>query len=128
LWDGTCTLMSHRYRVAPYNTIQTWGGDMRSNEIVRSKAVFKIGLLCFLVGVLVTLALAQERTGEINGQVSDQTGAILPGANVTVTNTVSGRALMTLTIDDGSYHARALEPGRYNVKFEFAGFSPVEVP
>ena len=101
---------------------------MRSNKIVRSKAVFKFGLLCFLAGVLLSPALAQERTGEINGQVFDQTGAILPGVNVTVTNTGSGRALMTLTVDDGSYHARALEPGRHNVKFEFPGFSPVEVP
>ena len=83
---------------------------MRSNKIVRSKAVFKFGLLCFLAGVLLSPALAQERTGEINGQVFDQTGAILPGVNVTVTNTASGRALMTLTVDDGSYHARALEP------------------
>ena len=79
---------------------------MRSNKIVRSKAVFKFGLLCFLAGVLLSPALAQERTGEINGQVFDQTGAILPGVNVTVTNTASGRALMTLTVDDGSYHAR----------------------
>src|SRR5262245_58696513 len=100
--------------------------DMRSNENVQSKGVLKIVVLCFLIGVLVTPVLAQERTGDINGLVSDQTGAILPGVSVTLTNRMTGRATTVLTGDDGLYHARQLEPGRYSVKFELRGFVPAE--
>jgi Carboxypeptidase regulatory-like domain/TonB-dependent Receptor Plug Domain len=100
--------------------------DMRSNGKLKSRSFLEIGVLCILIGLLITPAFAQERTGEINGSVADQTGALLPGVSVTITNTGSGRASKTVTSDNGTYHARPLEPGRYNVKFELSGFVPGE--
>src|SRR5215813_6653763 len=101
--------------------------DMRSNGKVELKNLPKIAVYFLVVaGLLITPALAQERTGEINGNVSDQTGAVLPGVSVTLTNTGTGRVMTILTSDDGSYHARALQPGRYAVKFELSGFVPAE--
>src|SRR5262245_955251 len=99
---------------------------MRSNGKLKSRSFLEIGVLCILIGLLITPAFAQERTGEINGSVADQTGALLPGVSVTITNMGSGRALKTVTSDNGTYHARPLEPGRYDVKFELSGFVPNE--
>jgi hypothetical protein len=66
---------------------------------------------------------AQERTGNIAGVVKDQSGGVLPGVTVTLSNKVSGRTVSTKTDGNGAYVARELEPGRYTVKFELTGFS-----
>src|SRR5688500_14408316 len=71
---------------------------------------------------------AQERFGELQGTVTDSTGAAVPGATVTVTNKGTNRVFTTKSGADGSYILRDLEPGRYMVKIEAAGFSGVEYP
>jgi hypothetical protein len=83
--------------------------------------------------ILVALALAvsgiasaQERYGSIAGRVADQSGAVLPGVTVTVTNNETQRSMVEVTAGDGSYRATTLEPGRYTVKFELSGFVPQE--
>src|SRR5688572_23543905 len=70
-----------------------------------------------------TAVTAQERTGNVAGVVKDQSGGVLPGVAVTLTNKASGRTVSTKTDADGSYIVRELEPGRYTVKFELTGFS-----
>jgi hypothetical protein len=74
------------------------------------------------------LASAQERFGTITGEVVDQTGAVLPGVTVTVTNNETQRSTVVVTDSSGAYFATALEPGRYNVKFELSGFITQEAP
>ena len=74
------------------------------------------------------LASAQERFGNITGKVTDQTGAILPGVTVTVTNNETQRSTVVVTDSTGTYYASALEPGRYAVKFELSGFVSQEAP
>jgi Carboxypeptidase regulatory-like domain/TonB dependent receptor len=74
------------------------------------------------------LASAQERFGNITGKVLDQTGAVLPGVTVTVTNNETQRSTVVVTDSTGAFYATALEPGRYNVKFELSGFIPQEAP
>lgn len=66
---------------------------------------------------------AQERSGNIAGVVKDQSGGVLPGVTVTLTNKASNRIVTTKTDSAGTYSARELEPGRYSVKFELTGFS-----
>jgi hypothetical protein len=70
---------------------------------------------------------AQERFGELQGTVTDATGAAIPKVKVTVTNTDSGRVFETQTGGAGDYVARNLEPGRYKVRFELQGFEVHEV-
>jgi hypothetical protein len=74
------------------------------------------------------LASAQERFGNITGKVTDQTGAILPGVTVTVTNNETQRSTVVVTDSNGTFYATALEPGRYAVKFELSGFVSQENP
>src|SRR5829696_7991745 len=70
----------------------------------------------------VTNAVAQQQTGEIYGRAADTSGAVLPGATVTV----AGPALITprvaVTSEAGTYRVPELPIGSYSVTFELAGF------
>ena len=64
-------------------------------------------------------AMAQgETTGAIVGSVSDQTGAAIPGAMVTVTNIENGLKRSVTTDDAGRFSFPQLKPGVYAVKAE----------
>ncbi len=67
-------------------------------------------------------AHSQTLTGAINGTVKDEQGAVLPGANVTLT----GRQGTQTQVSDanGQYRFLALEPGTYTVSADLAGFQP----
>jgi hypothetical protein len=79
------------------------------------------------IAVLSIPAFPQERFSEINGTVTDPTGAVMPNVKVTVTNKATQRVFETNSTASGTYVARNLEPGRYSVKFEIQGFTPHEV-
>ena len=69
---------------------------------------------------------AQVNTGRILGTVSDQTGGVIAGAMVTVTNSQTGVA-RTLTADQaGEYVAPNLNPGTYTVRASSNGFQTFE--
>jgi hypothetical protein len=72
------------------------------------------------------LATAQERFGTLQGRVTDQQGAAVPGVTVTMTNVQTGAVRTFVSDTNGQYIAADLTPGRYNVKFELTGFAPVE--
>ena len=85
-------------------------------------------VLTYLSAILLTTSLpAQERIGQINGTLTDQSSAAVPGATVTFTNQETGRATTTKTAGDGTYTAN-LDPGHYKIVMESAGFSSSEVP
>src|SRR5258708_3414482 len=71
-------------------------------------------------------AAAQMARGAIPGTVRDATGALVPGATVTVTNTGTNQAKTAVTDAKGFYRVAGLEPGPYTVRTELAGFSTVE--
>jgi hypothetical protein len=60
-------------------------------------------------------------TGEVRGTVSDPSGAVVPGAIVTLTG--NGRAQSTVTDFVGTYEVDHLSPGRYSVSVQAPGFS-----
>ncbi len=82
-----------------------------------------IWALALLVG-LTTGARAQQTTGSLSGLVSDAQGAAIPGASVTLTSDQGVKAFVTDS--QGRFRAPFLTVGRYNVKVELSGFSPVE--
>ena len=83
------------------------------------------GLLALLLLAGALPAFAQGTTGSINGTISDNTGAVLPG----VTVTVSGPAIMGVqtgtTNEQGQYRFPSLPPGTFRVQYELSGFSTV---
>jgi len=66
--------------------------------------------------------MAQITEGGISGVVTDSTGAVLPGAEVTVTNTQTGESRQVTANQDGVYRLTSLRPGSYDVKVERTGF------
>jgi len=72
-------------------------------------------------------ALAQgggaSSTGSINGKVSDNTGAVLPGVTVTVSSPSMMGTQSTITNELGIYRFAAVPSGTYRIVFEMAGFA-----
>ena len=65
---------------------------------------------------------AQIDRGTISGTVADSSGAVVAGATVTVTNVDTNQAVSLTTDSDGSYTARLLQQGNYNVEAAANGF------
>lgn len=73
------------------------------------------------------LAWAQTPTGAIEGTVTDPTGAVIPGAKVTVTEVATGRTIPLVTNEVGLYSIRNLVPGLYNIRIEASGMAVREI-
>ena len=65
---------------------------------------------------------AQVTTATILGTVSDETGAVLPGVEITVLNQDTGLTRNVISDDRGSYRAVLLPVGPYEVRAELPGF------
>src|SRR5258708_3745567 len=65
-------------------------------------------------------------TGSIQGTISDQSGAVLSGAKVTITNKGTGQAFSVTTTSAGAYASGALIPGQYAIRVEANGFKVTE--
>ena len=84
-------------------------------------------LLLLIVTMLMmpSSSWGQEATGRIVGTVSDPTGAVVPGVQITVTNTATGISRDTRTNPDGYYQVLSLPIGNYKVTAEHEGFRKV---
>jgi hypothetical protein len=85
----------------------------------------KLGVFTMVMGAVMSLAAlcsAQVTTGTISGTVRDTSGAIVPGAKVTITNLGKGTSLVYRTDQKGYYYAPFLIPGVYGVTVEKNGF------
>jgi hypothetical protein len=71
-------------------------------------------------------AMAQQ-TATVIGTVSDATGALIPSAEVTATNTNTGIATTRISNETGSYTLPSLQPGRYEIKVSLPGFSDATI-
>ncbi|HEV2493860.1 MAG TPA: carboxypeptidase regulatory-like domain-containing protein [Terriglobia bacterium] len=86
------------------------------------------GLLIFVASLLVAFGLSAPlwgqslTTGAIIGTVTDPTGAVVPNAQITATNTATGASRTTQTGANGSYTVSQLEPGEYKVSVSASGF------
>ena len=83
------------------------------------KRFWQVLVCVFLFGATV---LAQVNTGTISGTVSDSTGAVIPGAGVTILNVDTGISRTVTTDAAGRYRAPQLGLGSYDVTTESSGF------
>jgi hypothetical protein len=68
-------------------------------------------------------AAAQIGMGTISGRVDDESGGVVPGAIVTVTNVDTGISRTAVTSDAGRYQVPGLIPGSYEVQVQLDGFT-----
>src|SRR5688572_22765454 len=71
--------------------------------------------------------ISQSDRGTITGTVQDATGAVVPEAKVTLTNTLTGVNFTVPTTSVGDYTVPQLPPGIYTIRVEKEGFRPATV-
>jgi Carboxypeptidase regulatory-like domain len=87
-------------------------------------------LLAALFVLASMLQLAAQNvvlTGAIGGRVTDQSGAVVPGASVIVENLETGVKKSAETNHTGLYRFPVLMPGSYSIRASFKGFRDVQV-
>ena len=72
--------------------------------------------------VCATAIWGQTNKGGISGTVTDQNGAVVPGATVLITNLGTNQTMTLTTSDSGVYTVKSLDPVDYSVQVERAGF------
>src|SRR5690348_1971165 len=88
-----------------------------------------LGFVLFLAlaVTVVPVARAQSPTGGISGTITDASGAVIPGAQVTITEVSTGRTIKATSNSAGLFVVDALLPSVYNVAVEAKGFAPAAV-
>ena len=85
-------------------------------------------IVCLSMSLVPTPLLSQANVGRIFGSINDPSGALIPGATVTITDVDRGVARTLITDEAGAYNAPSLPPGAYRVRAELTGFKTVERP
>src|SRR6202011_3035129 len=101
---------------------------MKSATLKMARARRIMCVLGAILGVLFfALALfAQGNFGRILGTVTDQSGAVIAGATVSIIDTQRGLARTLTTDGAGEYNAPSLIPGAYTVRVEAKGFKTLD--
>src|SRR3989442_10210316 len=81
----------------------------------------RVVLLCLLFCVS-SYTLWAQSTAQISGSVKDQSGAVLPGVEVTATQTATGAKRNAITDETGSYILQNLPIGPYTIEAALPGF------
>src|SRR3954465_9154253 len=94
-----------------------------------------ISVGCLLLAVFIAVGVSPTvsaqttiSTGSIQGTITDQSGAVVSGAKVGITNKRTGQTLSVTTTSSGTYASGALNPGEYRVRVEAKGFKTSEAP
>src|SRR5213594_529715 len=86
------------------------------------KRIWTVSLMGLLVAVIACGSVWGQATAQISGSIQDQSGAVLPGAEVTATQTDTGISRMTITNETGYYVLPSLPLGPYRLEAGLLGF------
>src|SRR6202051_2823996 len=106
---------------------------MCMNRFLSQRAGLVLAFSLLIVGpaalVLVPEGLQAQTTisGDIAGTVTDPSGAAVPGATVTATDTTTGAVKVVKTGDAGAYRVSLLQPGAYTLSIAEAGFKTTQL-
>jgi hypothetical protein len=96
----------------PFTLARAWTG----------RTLFALGL--FVLAFLFASAPARaQNQSEINGTITDSTGAVIPGATVTIVEAGTGETHTAQTNSDGFFDFTGLVNGRYKLNAQMAGFA-----
>src|SRR5580698_5913639 len=94
--------------------------------MLKGSVAARIVRIALLIVSLAGSVFCQSERGTITGVVTDSSGAVVPGAKVTVTNPQTNVPLDATTNQTGEYTVPSLEPGVYNVRVDKQGFRSTE--
>jgi hypothetical protein len=118
-------LNTNNYYTAPQIPPSSHASDVTWNTCRRLLWTSLLAVLCF--GLFLSVpSLAQVAGGSITGTVTDPTGAVIPGATVTIVNRGTGVGQTLKTTPAGLFNKPNLDPGNYDVTIEALGFSSVK--
>jgi len=86
----------------------------------------RITFALLVVPFLTHTGYAQTDTARIQGTVTDATGAVIPNATATITNTDQGATFTATSDGSGNFTVSGLPRGNYKIKVDAAGFTSVE--
>ena len=95
-------------------------GARRTSSLRIVAVVSLVAVLIFFQFVIP--ARAQLYAGSVTGVVTDQTGGVISGANVTLVDAEKGFTFVSKTDTNGRYLFRSVAPGTYNLSVKAAGF------
>ena len=82
-----------------------------------------LALLACIALLFVPLGVSQTTQGQLNGRITDTTGAVIPGADLSATNPLTGVQMDTSSNEAGQY-VLYLPAATYDVRITSAGFAP----
>jgi hypothetical protein len=94
----------------------------------RSTIKWSLPVLVIILFVSSTAVWGQFGASTIRGTITDQSGAVVPGATITITNLQTNLARSQTTSSTGSYSFDLIPPGDYKVEIEAKGFRKSVVP
>src|SRR5262245_30084750 len=88
--------------------------------VMRKYSFCLVLVLCL---TMLPAAWGQEFRGKIQGLVTDESGAVIPGVSITLLNIKTGIQTVKITNETGLYRFDNVDPGSYTLKSELPGFS-----
>src|SRR5437868_3973443 len=95
---------------------------VRSGTMTFTKLLARIAVL--LTCTAVSLPCVAQYRARLFGTVTDATGAVVPGADLTLTDNETQRQLKATSGPDGNYSFNQLAPSSYKLEVTAAGFAP----
>ncbi len=96
--------------------------------VLQNSFMLKTGMiLLFALSLISAVAAQTSTTGQLSGNVADQSGAAVPDATVTITNTANGEKRTVTTSSDGNYSLPNLAVGTYRVSVTKSGFKETAI-
>ena len=83
------------------------------------KKIWRVAVLCLLA--MTATSTRAQFSGNVSGDVRDQSAAPIAGASVTLTNTLTGESLSTKSDASGSFRFVSLAPGTYKIAASASG-------
>src|ERR1700722_11434136 len=94
---------------------------MRMTHLLRAACTLLFTVVCFL-----SVATGQTETATVSGLITDDTGAMVPGAEVKLQSVERGTVWISTTNNAGIYVFASVHPGQYQLTVQKSGFKQVD--
>ena len=124
--DKGITLFPFSHSCVGKDSSRPTGKTSKIAKLLRPRSA-SIAVRCFAFILMLSGAagLTAQTSGEISGHVSDPTGAVIPGATVTLVNVGTSTSRLTLTTNAGDYAFTEVQPAAYRISVTHSGFKTV---